>query len=74
MVIKKYNRTINRKIYITRLIKGGITMAVLAKPINTLFVVKAEKAEDFFNRKRDTGKRNAILEKANRFNNMRKKS
>ncbi|WP_346938197.1 hypothetical protein [uncultured Clostridium sp.] len=42
-------------------------MSVLAKPVDSLFVVKEDKVDDFLNQKRNNIAMKSILEKANKF-------
>ncbi len=64
MIIRRYDRKGNTKIIIKR---RGITMAVLAKPINRAFIIAEDKSEKFKNEKRSS-KLDEILRKAKMIN------
>lgn len=67
MVIKKCSKFVKCKFCSTHIIKGGVIMSVLAKPVDSLFIVKEDKVDDFLNQKRNNSAMKSILEKADKF-------
>lgn len=67
MNIKRYVQHNNgQKIIIRKVHSGGVSMAVLAKPMTSSFVVKSEKVDEFLKQKRNESKISMILNRAKR--------
>lgn len=64
MNIKRLSNYKNIKLRKIRVDNGGVSMAVLAKPMDFAFVVRESKIDDFISHKSNKSKLEAILNKA----------